>query len=492
MRNEVMASVLVAGVLLLLGAGGYVTMSEMTDDVAQNDTIQNVTANVSVTILELNSTNVSEGGNNTLANLSASNDTVSSNTTSVSGNATNRTAVSNATNASSSSPTGDRGGGSGRDRRTITGTNSSGGLLHYGDCLAITIGRACLEDVGADYGEAILAVYNSSSSHVSNVMVAPGDSETALLGNGKAMKIDVSETAINGTEIEAIVYIENSDIDSGPTVSDGRMYVGDCVALDYSTLCLSDIDENSLYEAVFSIYDAQDRFIDTVSAYPGEPVSIAVGDGKAASILVSQTMRSNTTEWAIASIRETNAEFDETLLFYGECMPIAYGYVCLKDVAVSSPHEAIFNVSDILTDEVSNLMVAPGSYGTVDFATSPREVTVYVHSTLINGTLVWATLTTSTATRTPRTVSGMLDFDECLDAGFAKACLADLAVDEPHAAILAVYDSDGNFVSNAMIAPGDSELVSVSDSANARISVDSTTFLPGVNAFKAEVSISRE
>jgi hypothetical protein len=498
MRNEVMASVLVAGVLLLLGAGGYITMSEMATD----ETAQNVTANISVITIEMNDTNVSAENNGTLSNLSASNDTVpaniTTNTTSISGNATNKTTVSNATNASSSSSTGDRGGGSGRERRTITGTNSSGGLLHYGDCLAVSYGRVCLEDVAVEYpNEAILGVYGSNNRKVSTIMVEPtfGSDKTVSLGNGRAIYVKVYETAINGTDVQAVVYVTNSNVDAGPTISDGRMYAGDCVELEFTTVCLDRIDHGDPYHAIFHTYDSQDRLIYSSPAYAGDSITINVGNGKAVSILVSQIVSSNTSEWAIASIKSINADYNALLMFCGDSRFTQHGRISLEDVAASRPYEAIFEVMNRDDErDRTNIMVKPGSYETAEIDDGAKAISVHVYKTVINGTLCWALASISETELTSRTATATLGFDECVDAGFAKACLSDMAMDVPHEAILAVYAEDGSFVSNVMVAPGGSKLVSVDDSTDARISVSETSFIYDMSGFStasAVVSISR-
>jgi hypothetical protein len=505
MRNEVMASFLLAGVLLLLGAGGYITVSEMgANETAQNATNVSApiaeTTNFSVTVPVVQNVpeNLTETNQTAAETANATNETVAVANTIDNTTRSNNTYIYNDTNPYSNG--GGNGGGSGNNnnRRTITGTNSSGGLLHYGDCLAISSGRVCLEDVATkDPYEAILGVYDSSNRKVSTIMVAPsfGSDKTVSLGNGRAIYVKVYETAINGTDVQAVVYISNSNVDSGPTLSDGRMYIGDCVKLEFTSVCLDMISHGDPYHAQFNTYDSQDRLIYSSPAYAGDPITIDVGNGKAVSILVSQIVSSNSSEWVIASIKSINADFNALLMFCGDGRFTQHGKISLEDVAVSRPYEAIFEVVNRNDErDRTNIMVKPGSYETAEIDDGAKEISIHVYKTVQNGTLCWALVSMSETDLTSSTATATLNFDECVDAGFAKACLADMAMDVPHNAILAVYDGDGNFVSNVMVAPGGSKLVSVDDSTDARISVSETDFIYDMSGFStasAVVSISR-
>ena len=509
MKNEIMASFLLAGAVLLLGAGGYLTLS----GAEANATAQeNMTANVSIPepVVVANVTNVSAienvSSNATSANQSADNATSIINATA---NMTNST-VSNHTNVTivyndsgtygGSSNSGSSGGGSGSSgsgSHTSTPANNpantingSGGLLHYNDCLAISNGKVCLEDIAVDSpNEAILTVYDAKGKQVSNVQVAPGGDEVASLGNGKSIYISVYSTAINGSDIQALVYIRGSGIYSGQSVlvSQGMLAIGDCVKLAYSNVCLEDVAMDWPHQAIFSVYDTNGRLISNVMAPVAEQVSVIIGDGKSVSITVSQTIIANGSAWANTTVKYASSDFGGKLLFYGECVNTSHASVCLADIAAKSPYEAMLEVYDGLTGKLSsNVMVAPGASEQVKLDDT-RAVTVYVYGTMASGSSVWALVSATDTKISNNAVSGTIGFDECVSSDFAKVCLYDFDSNSPNNPIFEVYNAGGDFVSNVMVAPGASKTVRVGNSSSAEISVLSKD----LNAYTATVSIAK-
>jgi hypothetical protein len=526
MKNEIMASFLLAGAVLLLGVGGYITLSGTE---ANSTSQENMTANVSIPqpAVVANATNVSNtparnvSGNGSanatnvtgaVANSTAANNTANTTANGTASHRTNITIVYNDTpyyyggsssGSSSSSSSGSSGSSSGSNSQNNTHPantthpnstilSSSGGLLRYNDCLAVSNGKVCLSDIAAESpNEAILAVYDAKGNKVSNVMVAPNGHEAVSLGDGKIIYISVFSTAISGTNIQALAYISNSGIASGQSVSQGNMNIGDCVGLANSSVCLADIAADYPHQAIFSAYDANGRLISNVIVPVGEPISVVIGNGKSISVTVSQTTITNGSAWATVTVRYIASDFTGKLLYYGECINTSHASVCLADVAASSPYEAVFEVHDIDTGKLlSNVMVAPGTSKQAKLDDS-SAVLIYVYGTMINGSSVWTLADATEEATDSGSVSGTIGFDECVSSDFAKVCLSDIGMDSPHDAILTLYGPSGDFISNVEIAPGSSKTIPIDDSSSAAISVMSTAFDMNTSTFEAAVVLAR-
>ncbi|MCX6773560.1 MAG: hypothetical protein NTY68_00995 [Candidatus Micrarchaeota archaeon] len=520
MRKEIMASFFLAGALLLVGLSGYAAIFNSGDNstvqgnsngsLLANHTVANAThapvlANKSIagtansTQLQ-NSSNGSSGKhdsavqNSTLDNQSSSktqNSTVTLNNTNTT--VVNDTLILYPYSPYSSSGSSSHHSSSHTNNNTVPANStatSSSGVLHYDDCLAVSNGKVCLLDIAVDSpNDAILAVYDAKNRHISTILLAPNANRNVDLGDGKSIFISVYDTAINGSDIQALVYISNSKFDySRETTVQGTLDIGDCINMSFSSVCLSDVAIDPPHDAILSVYDSQGRPISDVIIPVNKSKSIVIGNGRAISVKVSETMITNTSAWAVVTITYTSADFKGNLLFYDDCINTSFSSVCLKDVGTSAPHSAMFEVRNLLTGDASNIMVAPGSSEELKLGNT-KAVSVYVYGTMVEGSSVWALASATDMTINVDSVTGTVGFDECIHNDAARVCLSDISMDSPHDAILAIYDSSGDLVSNKIISPGHSKTVSIDDSSSVKISVISTTFDLNTSTFGADLKI---
>jgi hypothetical protein len=505
MKNEIMASFLLAGAVLLLGVGGYMTLS----GAGANDTVQeNITANASVPHVVANATNVLanasipkniSGNGSAIANQSANASNIINTTSNLTNgtvsNHTNITIVYNDTGTYGGSSGGNSGSSSsGRNshpaNNTITANtiNGSGGLLHYNDCLTVSNGKVCLSDLAAESpNDAILTVYDAKGKLSSNIEVAPNGNGIASLGNGKFIYVSVYSTAINGSDIQALVYIRDSGIYSRQSVlvSQGMLQIGDCVNLANSSACLEDVAVDWPHQAIFSLYGANGKFISNVMVQVQDPTSIVIGGGKDILITVSQTIITNGSAWANTTVKYTSSDFGGRLLFYDECVNTSHASVCLSDMDTKT-HDAILTVYGANGKFSSNIQIAQGASEQVNVDDS-NAVMIYVYGTMASGSSVWALVSATDTKIGNNAVSGTIGFDECVSNDVAKVCLYDFDSSSPNNPIFEVYNAGGDLVSNVMVAPGASKTVRITNSTSAEISVLSKD----LNAYTATVSIAR-
>jgi len=521
MRKEIMASFFLAGVALLLGLSGYMVMFNSPD----NSTVQENSSSSLVSSIA-NSTNASVSANNSLSNAtapeshssangtvgnqsSAQNATLANQSSSGTQNTTSNTTVTNTTTVVDLTNTSDGSGSSGSsssgshhhhhssntDNNVVpvdTGATSALGIIHYDDCLEISNGEVCLSDIAVESpNEAILAVYDAQGRHIRTIMLAPNENRNVDLGDGKAIYVSVYDTAINGSDIQSLVYISNSVFDYSREIAvEGTLDLGDCINMSFSSVCLSDVAVDPPNDAILSVYDSQGRLISNVIAPVNVSKTIVIGNGRAISVMVSETSPGYTvgSVWAIVTIRYTIADFNGNLLFYGECFNTSHSSICLEDIGASAPHSAIFRVHNLVSGNESNLMVAPGSSEDLNLD-STKAVSVYVYGTAVNGSSIWALASATEMVIDADRVSGTVGFDDCIHNGAAEVCLYDIEMDSPHSAILKVYNPEGGFVLNKIISPGSSRTVSINGTSSVRISVESTTFDLNTGTFEAELEI---
>ena len=515
MRKEIMASFFLAGALLLVGLSGYAAIfnsgdnstvqgnssgSLLANHSVANTTHASVLANKSVAgtansaQLQNSSNGSSAGQNSTLDNQSSS----KTQNSTITLNNTNTTVVNDTLILYPYSPYSSSGSSShhssSHNNTIVSSVNStatsSSGVLHYDDCLVISNGKVCLSDIAIDSpNEAILAVYDAQNRHISTILLAPNANRNVDLGDGKSIYVSVYDTAINGSDIHALVYISNSKFDYSREITvQGTLDIGDCINMSFSSVCLSDVAKDSPHDAILSVFDSQGRPISDVIIPVNKSKAIVIGNGRAISVKVSETMITNASAWAVVTITYTAADFKGNLLFYDDCINTSYSSVCLKDVGISAPHSAMFEVRNILTGDASNIMVAPGSSEELKLGNT-KAVSVYVYGTMVEGSSVWALASASDVTINADIVTGTVGFDECIHNDAARVCLSDISMDSPHDAILAIYDSNGDLVSNKMIAPGSSKTVSMDGTSSVKVSVISTTFDLNTGTFLAELKV---